>query len=214
MIAIDGKALKQSYDRNDKLKALHLVSAWASDHRLVLAQVKVDQKSNEITAIPELLQLLDIKGCIITIDAMGAQKSIATQIIQKQADYVLTLKANHSKLHQAVQQWFEQHHPQGFADCQNNFHETIEAGHHRVEIRRYWSVPISALGQLSQLNQWSGLQSLGIAVRERRLWNRTTLEVRFYLSSLPPDAALLAVAVRSHWQIENTLHALVGCHLL
>lgn len=206
VIAIDGKALKQSYDRNDKLKALHLVSAWASDHRLVLAQVKVDQKSNEITAIPELLQLLDIKGCIITIDAMGAQKSIATQIIQKQADYVLTLKANHSKLHQAVQQWFEQHHHQGFADCQNSFHETIEAGHHRVEIRRYWSVPISALGQLSQLNQWSGLQSLGIAVRERRLWNKTTLEVRFYLSSLPSDAALLAVAVRSHWQIENTLH--------
>src|SRR3712207_973120 len=136
VIAIDGKVLKQSYDRNAKLKALHLVSAWASDHRLVLAQVKVDHKSNEITAIPQLLELLDIKGCIITIDAMGTQKSIANQIIHKQADYVLTLKANHSKLYQAVQQWFEQHHSHGFADFKTSFYETIEAGHHRIEIRR------------------------------------------------------------------------------
>lgn len=205
VIAIDGKTLKQSYDRNDKLKALHLVSAWASEHRLVLAQVKVNQKSNEITAIPALLELLDIKGCIITIDAMGAQKAIATQIIHKQADYVLTLKANHGKLHHAVQQWFEQERTDD-GDCQVSFCETLETGHHRIETRRYWSVPITALGALPQLCQWRGLQSLGIVVRERRLWNQITTEVHFYLSSLPPDAQLLANAVRSHWQIENTLH--------
>lgn len=155
------------------------MSAWASDHRLVLAQVKVDRKSNEITAIPQLLELLDIKGGIITIDAMGAQKSIASLMIQQQADYVLTLKANHSKLHQAVQQWEDQHYPQGFADCQHSFSETIEAGHHRVEIRRRKERADLGFGQLSQLSQWSGLQSLGIAVRERRLWNQTTIEVRF-----------------------------------
>ncbi len=206
VIAIDGKTLKQSYDRNDKLKALHLVSAWASEHRLVLAQVKVDQKSNEITAIPALLELLDIKGCIITIDAMGTQKAIAAQIIHKQADYVLTLKANHGKLYQAVTQWFEQQRAQGNADCQISFCETIESGHHRIETRRYWSVPITALGELPQLGQWQGLRSLGIVVRERRLWNRTTTQLHFYLSSLPADAQLLADAVRCHWQIENTLH--------
>ena len=206
VIALDGKTLKGSYDRNDHLKALHVVSAWTSEHRLVLAQMKVDEKSNEITAIPSLLELLEVSGCIITIDAMGCQKSIAAKIIDKQADYVLTLKANHGKLYQAVEQWFEQQQSQAEAGCDGDFFETIESGHHRVEIRRYWSVPITVVGELPQLKQWKGLQSLGIAVRERRLWNRTTYEVRFYLTSLPPDAQTLAHAVRSHWGIENTVH--------
>ncbi len=119
---------------------------------------------------------------------------------------MLTLKANQGKLYQAVEQWEEQQQSQGFVGCDAHFHETIEGGHHRVESRCYWSVPIEVLGELPQLKQWKGLQSLGIAVRERRLWNRTTKEVRFYLTSLPPDAQMLAHAVRSHWGIENTVH--------
>lgn len=206
VIAIDGKTLKQSYDREHNLKALHVVSAWASSHRLVLGQVKVAGKSNEITAIPTLLEVLDITGCIITIDAIGCQKEIAAQIIGKKADYVFTLKGNQGKLAQQVKQWFEIALLNDFADAQVNCYQTCESGHHRIETRQYFSVPIGVLGKVHNQHQWKGLQSVVMVVSERRLWNRTTREVRFYISSLPSKAQVLANAIRSHWGVENKVH--------
>lgn len=206
VIPIDGKQLRQSFDRNQGQQAIQVVSAWASQHRVVLGQVKVDAKSNEITAIPKLLEMLSIRGCIVTIDAMGCQKEIATQIISKQADYVLALKGNQGKLYQQVSDWFEQARQQEFRDIEHSYYKTTSSGHGRIEIRQYWSVPVSALGELATLEQWSGLKSVGIAVCERRLWNKTTVEVRFYISSLENNAQVLADAVRRHWGIENCLH--------
>lgn len=150
--------------------------------------------------------MLELAGCIITIDAMGCQKEIAAQIIDKKADYVLALKGNQGKLCAEVNHWFEHAHEQGFAGMEHSYHETTEAGHGRIQIRQYWSVPVSALGELTQQKQWSGLKSVGMVVCERRLWNKTTLEVRFYISSLESDAQVLAHAVRSHWEIENCVH--------
>ena len=165
----------------------------------VLGQLQVDSKSNEITAIPKLIELLDIAGCIITIDAIGCQKEIATQIIDKGADYVLALKGNQGKLYKAVSCWFEQARSNGFDGIEPSYHQTTESGHGRIEIRQYWSVPVSELSGLTNQQAWSGLKSVGMVVCERRLWNKTSIEVRFYISSLESDARLLADAVRSHW---------------
>ena len=206
VIPIDGKQLRQSFDRNQGQQAIQVVSAWASQHHVVLGQVKVDAKSNEITAIPKLLEMLSIRGCIVTIDAMGCQKEIATQIIGKQADYVLALKGNQGKLYQQVSDWFEQARQQEFRDIEHSYYKTTSSGHGRIEIRQYWSVPVSALGELATLEQWSGLKSVGIVACERRLWNKTTVEVRFYISSLESNAQVLADAVPRHWGIENCLH--------
>ncbi|MCC5628539.1 ISAs1 family transposase [Nostoc sphaeroides CHAB 2801] len=206
VIPIDGKTVRQSFDRNSGQKAIHVVSAWASEHRLVLGQLKVDSKSNEITAIPKLLELLDIVGCIITIDAMGCQKEIAAQIIAKNADYVLALKANQSKLEGAVNSWFEKAQSNNFEGVDHSYHHTIESAHGRIEIRKYWSVPVEQLGEIPNQEKWSGLRSVGMVMCERRLWNKTTIEVRFYISSLEHDAVVLAHAVRSHWGIENSVH--------
>lgn len=206
VIPIDGKTLKQSYDRNAKQKAIHLVSAWASEHRLVLGQMKVDKKSNEITAIPALLDVLEIAGCIITIDAMGCQKEIAAKIIGKQADYVLALKGNQGKLYEQVEAWFKQARSHEFAQLDYSYYQTTESNHHRIEIRQYWSVPVAALGGVHNQAQWKGLQSVVMVVSERRLWNKTTYNVRFYLSSLVSNAAMLANAIRTHWGIENNVH--------
>jgi len=206
VIPIDGKTLRGSYDREAKQSALHLVSAWASANRLLLAQVKVDQKTNEITAIPALLALLDISGCIITIDAMGTQTAIAQQIITQEGDYVLCLKANHPTLHQAVTAWFEQAQRQGFAGITHSYDRRVEAGHHRRENRQVWAVPLAVMGELYQSAQWAGLQTVVMVDRVRHLWNETTHEVMFYLSSLPCDAANIGRAIRAHWGIENQLH--------
>lgn len=206
VIPIDGKTVRQSFDRNQGQKAIHVISAWASEHRLVLGQLKVDSKSNEITAIPKLLELLDIAGCIITIDAMGCQKEIATQIINQKADYVLALKGNQGKLSDEVSYWFEKAKSGNFEGVEHSYHRTIESAHGRIEIRQYWSVPVEQLGGLSNQQQWLGLRSVGMVICERQLWNKTTIEVRFYISSLEHDAFVLAHAVRSHWGIENSVH--------
>ncbi len=206
VIAIDGKSIKGSYDRNKKQSALHVVSAWASEHRLMLGQVKVANKSNEITAIPALLELLDITGCIITIDAMGTQTQIARQIVAKGADYILCLKANHPTLYAQVKAWFETAQGQGNECIEHSYDHRVEAGHHRREHRQIWAVPVAAIGNLYQQSQWLGLQTVVMVVRVRHLWNKTTREVQFYLSSLPCDAARLGRAIRAHWGIENQLH--------
>lgn len=205
VIAIDGKTLRQSFDRNAGQTGVHLLSAWASSCRLVLGQVKVSDKSNEITAIPELLKLLEITGCIITIDAMGCQKAIAASIIDRKADYILALKGNQGNLHKAVKQWFEQARAQQFEAREYSYYETRESAHDRLEIRQYWTVPTDVLGGDFQ-SEWMGLQSIGMVISERRLWNKTTYEVRYYISSLTSDAQVFGQAVRSHWGIENSLH--------
>lgn len=206
VIPIDGKSIKGSYDRNKKQSALHVVSAWASEHRLLLGQVKVENKSNEITAIPALLELLNITGCIITIDAMGTQTEIARQIVVKGADYVLSLKANHPTLYAQVKAWFESADSKGFEGIEHSYDQRIEAGHHRQENRQVWVVPATAIADLYQPSSWTGLQSVVMVIRVRQLWNKTTREVQFYLSSLPCDAQRIGRAIRAHWGIENQLH--------
>lgn len=204
VVAIDGKSARGSYDRESGSKALHLVSAWATEHRLVLAQSKVHDKSNEITAIPALLELLDLQGCIVTLDAMGTQKTVAAQIQQAGADYILCLKANHPTLYQQVSTWFET------TRTQRNFplpsEHTTEAGHHRIETRKLWAIAIEQFPPLHQADEWIGLKTLVIVERTRHLWNHTTHEVQFYLSSLPADSPRFASAIRQHWGIENSLH--------
>ena len=211
IIPIDGKTIRGSYDRNQGSSALHVISAWACEQRLVLAQMKVEDKSNEITAIPPLLDLLDIAGSIITIDAMGTQTEIAKKIIDQKADYVLALKANHPTLYNQVQDWFEKTQMLDFQGIDVSYDKRIEKGHHRTEIRQVWSVPVSAIGELYQPRIWAGLQSVVMVVRVRHLWNKTTREVQFYLTSLKSDAQLLGQAIRKHWSIENEVHWTLDC---
>ena len=206
VVPIDGKSVKGSYERSKKQSALHLVSAWAGEHRLLLGQVKVENKSNEITAIPALLELLDISGCIITIDAMGTQTAIAQQIMVKGADYVLSLKANHPTLYAQVKGWFETAQSTRFEGMEYSYDQRVEAGHHRQEHRQIWVVPRTAIPDLYQPSPWVGLQSIVMVVRVRHLWNKTTREVQFYLSSLPCNAVEIGRAIRAHWGIENQLH--------
>lgn len=206
VIAIDGKTMKQSYDRNQKQKALHIVSAWSSSHQLVLGQKKVQSKSNELTAIPALLELLEIEGSLITIDAMGCQKEIASLIVKKKGDYILTLKGNQKLLHKGVKDWFNLAQKENFYGRNYSYHEQVESGHHRIEKRQVWAVNISEFPPLHNQELWTKLTSIVMVVRERRLWNKTTHEVHFYLSSLDANAEKVARAIRSHWGIENSLH--------
>jgi predicted transposase YbfD/YdcC len=204
VIAIDGKNLRGSYDRESGSKALHFVSAWTTEHRLVLAQSKVQDKSNEITAIPALLELLDIKGCIVTLDAMGTQKSIAAQIQQAQADYILCLKANHPTMFEQLDAWFKTACASGILPMPTE--HTTEAGHHRTEVRKVWTFSLNQLPPLHQAEEWMGLQTIIIIERTRYLWNQTTHNIQFYLSSLPSDSPRIVSAIRQHWGIENSLH--------
>ena len=203
-IAIDGKTMKQSYDRNNQQKALHIVTAWSSSHQLVLGQKKVDKKSNEVTAIPELIEMLEIAGSVITIDAMGCQKDITSLIIKKKGDYVLALKGNQKLLYKAVKEWFKL--AKFFLGREYNYYEQVEAGHHRVEKIQVRTVDISELASFHNQELWTGLKTVVMIVSERRLWNKTTTEARFYLSSLSSNAEIIAGAIRSHWGIENSLH--------
>lgn len=206
VIAIDGKTMKQSYNRNQSQKPLHIVSAWSASHQLVLGQKKVNKKSNEVTAIPALLELLEIEKSIITIDAIGCQKEIAALIIKKKGDYLLALKGNQKLLHKDVKKWFELAKKEEFAGREHSYYQQIEGGHHRVEKRQIWTVAVSELPPLYNQSLWTGLKTIVMVVSERHLWNKTTTEVRFYLSSLTSNAEKICQAIRSHWGIENSLH--------
>lgn len=204
VIAIDGKTLRQSYDSADGKGAIHMVSAWASHNRLVLGQCKVDDKSNEITAIPQLLKVLEVSGCVITIDAMGCQNQIAKLIVERGADYVLALKDNQGNLFEDVQQIFAQAQAINFAGIEHDFHQTLDKGHGRVEIRRCWT-----MGQVEFLidaDKWVKFTSIGMIQAERRINGKIERETRYYISSLTSDAHRLSKAVRSHWLVENSLH--------
>lgn len=207
VIAIDGKTARRSHDKSIGKDAIHMVSAWASANGITLGQRKVDEKSNEITAIPELLELLHIRGCIVTIDAMGCQKKIAQKIRDEEADYVLCLKENQAKLLQDVQDWFAYADQVDFANMTYDYHETVNKGHGRIEIRRCWVVadPV-AFEYIRHYEGWADLQSIVRVSRERRLPDKIERETAYYISSLPPNAQQILNATRQHWAIENNLH--------
>jgi predicted transposase YbfD/YdcC len=207
VIAIDGKTLRRSHDAAKNKDAIHLVSAWATANRLVLGQVKVADKSNEITAIPELLQLLDVRGCLVTIDAAGTQTKIAATILDRQADYLLALKKNQKGLAEDVQTLYEWAHSIKFADLQHDHARTVSKGHGRMELRECWTISDPQfLGDLRQGRKWKGLHSVAQIRAERRIGDKVTVETRYYISSLAGDARQMLAASRSHWEVENSLH--------
>jgi predicted transposase YbfD/YdcC len=206
VVAIDGKQLRRSHDWRAGRGAIHMVSAWASANQLVLGQVKVDDKSNEITAIPELLQALALEGCIVTIDAMGCQKEIAAAIVDKRADYVLTLKQNQGNLYSDVALLFADLEQNGQRDYLWDSAETLEKDHGRIDLRQCWTIGGAAVRALPAVADWKGLRSVMKVRDERRLPDKTEVEVRYYISSLSGEAEQFLWAKRTHWSIENALH--------
>ena len=202
VLAVDGKTARRSHDHKNGLGALHSVSVWASEFGLSLGQVACAEKSNEITAIPELLRLVDIKGAIITIDAMGTQKAIAAQIIEGKADYVLALKGNQETLHQAVIDYIDEQLEGDLANARE--HVTTEKGHGREETRTYLQLP--APKSLKGFTLWKGLMSIGVVTSLCLRDGKESVEVRYYISSLAMGVKRFARAVRGHWGIENTCH--------
>jgi predicted transposase YbfD/YdcC len=206
-VAVDGKTLRRSHDRAAGRAAIHMVSAWAAANRLVLGQVKVDEKSNEITAIPALLELLLIEGCIVTIDAMGCQTAIAAKVVERKADYVLALKENQGRLHGDVAGLFARARASGFRDLPHDHARSVDKGHGRVETRACWVVSDpESLAWLDPSGAWAKLGCVAMVEDTRRIGDTHETEARYFLSSLPGDAAALAAAVRAHWGIENSLH--------
>jgi predicted transposase YbfD/YdcC len=207
VIAIDGKTLRRSHDRANGKSAIHMVSAWASANHLVLGQVKVEDKSNEITAIPELLEVLDLAGCIVTIDAMGCQKAIAHQIVEQGGDYVLALKENQGQLYQDTTDTFEGGLRSGFEGLEHDFHQTVGKGHGRIETRQCWVVSEPAVVEyLNQDGAWNALRSVALVRAQRVSGEEVEVEERYYISSLPGDAQQILEATRTHWEIENCVH--------
>jgi predicted transposase YbfD/YdcC len=207
IIAIDGKCLRGSVDQTGRKAAIHMVSAFASANHLVLGQVKVEDKSNEITAIPRLLELIHIRDCVVTIDAMGCQKEIAEKIVERGGDYILALKGNQGTLKEEVELYFQDALQQKFKGIPHDYEETVEKDHGRIETRRCWTV--SDVDWLENKNQWRGLRSLVMVESERWQEDKSTREQRLYLSSLPSNARHLNAGVRSHWGIENRVHWLL-----
>jgi predicted transposase YbfD/YdcC len=204
VFAVDGKTARRSHDRVHGLGPLHSVSVWASDFGLSLGQIACDEKSNEITAIPELLRLVDIQGAIVTIDAMGTQKAIAEQIVDRKADYVLALKGNQETLHQAVIDYVEKQMENDFAQAGSRQLLLTEKGHGREEIRSYIQMPVPP--ELAELELWKGLQTIGVVTSACVRDGKETIETRYYISSLSMGVKRFANAVRSHWGIENSCH--------
>lgn len=205
IVAIDGKLSRRSYDRAAGKAAINLVSAWASENQMVLGQIKVEDKSNEITAIPELLAMLEIAGCIVTIDAMGCQTDIAEKIVEKEADYVLAVKGNQGTLYEDVVGYFDWALKEKFHQTDYTTAETVDGGHGRIEVRRYYAT--SDIEWLRKKADWKGLQSIAMVESARTvLGGETSVERRYYISSLQADAKQLGKAIRGHWTIENSLH--------
>jgi predicted transposase YbfD/YdcC len=204
IVSVDGKTVRRSHDKSNGKSAIHMVSAWACANGLVLGQRKTDEKSNEITAIPELLKLLEIKGCIVTIDAMGCQKHIAEVIIDKGADYVFSLKGNQGRLQKGVELFFQEQRKDNFKDVSFDYHETVDGGHGKVEIRRYFTT--SDIGWLQGREDWKNLETICMVERERHFGDRVEQETSYYIGSMESSAERFGRAVRSHWGIENSLH--------
>lgn len=210
VVAIDGKTLRRSHDRNAGKAAIQLVSAWASANHVILGQVRVAEQQQETAAIPALLELVVLHGSIVTIDAAGTHPAIARQVRAQAADYVLALKQNHARLHQEVTELFAEARATGFAGIHHDTYETLEKGHGRIERRRYWLLTDpDYLHWLDPEGRWPDLGSVGMVEAERQIGDVISRETRTYLSSLDGDAVTFAMAVRGHWGIENQLHWLL-----
>jgi predicted transposase YbfD/YdcC len=205
-VAVDGKTLRRSYDKGDNKAALHMISAWSSEQGIVLGQLKTEDKSNEITAIPELLELLSIKSSIVTIDAMGCQKKIVEKIVSKEADYVISVKENQKSLHNEITKFFNRHKALGYKGRGYEFaaYEETDKGHNRIELRK--CIVIDQISWMENQEYWKNLKSIVMVESTRIVNNKTSHETRYYISSLPANAELILKAVRSHWSIENSLH--------
>jgi predicted transposase YbfD/YdcC len=201
IVSIDGKSVRRAHDKKHGLGPLHLVNAWAHTNHLVLGQVKTEGLGTEIEAIPKLLQILDVKGCIVTIDAIGCQKEIAREIQEKKADYVLALKGNQELLHEEVREYWND---PGLPAHEYDTYETVEKGHGRIEIRHYRVS--DKIDWLSVRKDWRGLTSIGMVESKRIIGEQTTIQRRYYLTSLKANAKQLAKAIRSHWEVENKVH--------
>jgi predicted transposase YbfD/YdcC len=204
VIAIDGKTLRRSFDAASSKAAIHMVSAWATENHISLGQVVVDAKSNEITAIPKLLELLELSGAMVTIDAMGCQTEIARQIVDANADYCLAVKGNQPTLHQGLVDFFDDHLDDDFARTPVRRYQTAEKGHGREEIRYYFICPVPK--DLPDRSRWAHLKAIGIAISNTRRDGKDCNEVRYYILSQYVAACRFAEAGRSHWGIENHLH--------
>jgi len=204
VVPIDGKTLRQSFDKATGKSALHMVSAWATANKISLGQVAVAEKSNEITAIPELLDLLEIPGALVTIDAMGCQTEIAEKVLERKADYLLAVKGNQPTLSEGVIAHFLDHMDDDFARVKVSRHETKEKGHGRVEHRTYYVCDVPE--DLPDASRWKGLKQIGMAISDTVRNGKPCDEVRYYISSRKLSARSFGAAVRSHWGIENSLH--------
>jgi predicted transposase YbfD/YdcC len=204
IVAIDGKTLRRSHHKSSAKSAIHMVSAWGRENGLVLGQIKVDEKSNEITAIPQLLRVLELSECIVTIDAMGTQKEIAREVREADADYVLALKGNHETVLEEVSSFLLDAKKNNFAGIPHEFLETVEKDHGRIETRRYWIT--GEVNWFADRELWEGLRSFGMVESLREINGVTTTETRFFLASISPSVKTFARAVRGHWAVENSLH--------
>jgi predicted transposase YbfD/YdcC len=204
VVAIDGKALRRSYDSASGKAAIHMVSAWATANSISLGQVAVDAKSNEITAIPKLLEILELSGCLVTIDAMGCQTEIAAAIVAGGAHYVLAVKDNQPTLSAGIREFFDEHAANDFANVKVSRHETEERGHGRDEARSYYVC--AAPDDLPDRSRWAKLAAIGMTINDVLRGGKATLEMRFYILSKKLSARQFAAAVRGHWGIENRLH--------
>jgi predicted transposase YbfD/YdcC len=207
VIAVDGKKLRRSHDRQAGKAAIYMVSAWATENQLVLGQTQVAEKSNEITAIPELLRLLDISGWIVTIDAIGTQTEITKTIVDGGGDYLLAVKENQGHLFEDIQCLFNVDVAHGMKYAQYNHAKSINKGHGRIETRDCWATDREDhLSLLRNRQQWKGLKSVIRIVSERKTGEVTEVQTRYFISSLPADAKTILKAKRSHWKIENQVH--------
>jgi predicted transposase YbfD/YdcC len=206
VIAIDGKNLRRSHDHEAGKAAIYMVSAWATQNQLVLGQTKVADKSNEITAIPELLQLLEITGCIVTIDAIGTQTEIAKAIIDGGGDYLLSVKENQGHLFEDIQYLFDVDVAHGY-EREHSYSKTVNKGHGRIETRECWAVDNERyLSLVRKCEQWKGLKSIVRIVSQRQIGEEIEVQTRYFISSLPADAQVILKIKRSHWKIENQVH--------
>jgi predicted transposase YbfD/YdcC len=204
LLNVDGKTLRGAKEAGNSRSLIHMVSVWSASQRLVLGQKQVHEKSNEITAISPLLEMLAIRGCLVSIDAMGCQKEIAKTIIEQGADYVLALKGNQGNLYDDVRQAFTSARVQGFDNIEHQFHSTIEKGHGRIEKRSYWTMGNTEF--LMDAEKWTGLKSIGMVESERNVRGVVSIEQRYYILSIESDVLRFSQSVRSHWSIENQLH--------
>lgn len=204
VIAIDGKTLRRSYQKKGAKAPIHMVSAFAARQRLVLGQVKVAEKSNEIAAIPKLLDMMAIEGAIVTIDAMGCQRDVAAKILDKKADYVLALKGNQGTLREDVEMFAAEQKANGFKDTKISRHETVDGDHGRIETRSYTA--IHDVAWLQERHDWPGLRGVVMVETMREIGDKIERETRFYITSLVWLAHALGPVVRSHWAVENSLH--------